>query len=746
MGTSTPTLSEKKQLEIEAAKIGIQCFNSFYFFFKTFWPEMSGETYIDARHIQYICDSLQFWAMKVIRGEKIMKTIVINVPPGSSKSTIATIALPMWVWLHKPSLSTANISYSATLSSQHAYKARAITESPKWHVLFDNIFKLKYGKELEIVKQNQNEVLNNFKGNRFNTSVGGTILGMHADIFIKDDLVSAEQAQSDVEREKANRWNDETTSSRRKNPSCYLDIYISQRLHENDICGHVLNKNLDIFHICLPAQLTGTNLVSPEEALSLYTDGILDPNRRPLDVLMVLKEEMGASGYTGQYLQMPFSLEEQAIRPSMFEIVNDRDDMTFDLFIDGAYTENKKNDPTGLTVFGFKDHTIFVKQVYNVWKTLPDLLKFVKELGEAKIFDPEKGRIFIEPKASGYSLAQYIETETDYNYVLIGLNSDKDEKNIVNQGKTSRHNMIQPKAESGRIKVFRGNWNDDYLTQICGFPKAAHDEQVDNTGYAVNHYFFAQNMFIEDWAIRKLEKVVPGSIDVSITSTITKNKFSADYTESAKGDVQLFEDPNKLYHYRYICVAVLRSEGDRGGKTVIQVLDRITMQIVAYFESEEITPQKTGKKAIEIAVLFDNAKLAIAVQKEIGNAQSEEYDLSHIALDEIRKVQYENIYSRLTKNDRKLKVEREYGFEVNRSTTREVYYNLKEKLESNKIPAVPLEVLDEIKLLERRKEDGSVSGREGFEVNAALAYSIALKIHDEIFDKPKVKRSDRWIN
>jgi phage terminase large subunit-like protein len=742
----TLILSEKQKLEREAMEIGVKCFNSFYFFFKTFWPEMSGETYIDARHIQYICDSLQFWAMKVIRGEKIMKTIVINVPPGSSKSTIATIALPMWVWLHKPSASTANISYSATLSSQHAYKARAITESTKWHILFDNIFRLKYGKELQIVKQNQNEVLNNFKGNRFNTSVGGTILGMHADIFIKDDLVSAEQAQSDVEREKANRWNDETTSSRRKNPSCYLDIYISQRLHENDICGHVLNKNLDIFHICLPAQLTGTNFVSPEDALSLYTDGILDPNRRPLDVLMVLKEEMGASGYTGQYLQMPFSLEEQAIRPSMFQVVDARDDMTFDLYIDGAYTENKKNDPTGLTVFGFKDHTLYVKQAYNVWKTLPDLLKFIKELGEARIFDPEKGRIFIEPKASGYSLAQYIESETDYNYVLIGLNSDKEEKNIVSQGKTTRHNMIQPKAESGRIKLFKGNWNDDYLTQVCGFPKAAHDEQVDNTGYAVNHYFFAQNMFIEDWAIRKLEKVVPGSIDVTVTSQITKNKFSADYAESSKGDVQLFEDPNKLYHYRYICVAVLRSEGDRGGKTIIQVFDRLSMQIVAYYESDDITPQKTGKKAIEMASLFDNAKLAIAVHKEIGNAQSEENDLSHIALAEVRKVHYENIYSRLTQNDIKLKREREYGFEVNRSTTREVYYNLKEKLETNNIPAVPLEVLSEIKLLERKKETGEVNAREGYQANSVLNYSIALKIHEEMYDKPKVKKSDRWIN
>jgi len=149
---------------------------------------------------------------------------------------------------------------------------------------------------------------------------------------------------------------------------------------------------------------------------------------------------------------------------------------------------------------------------------------------------------------------------------------------------------------------------------------------------------------------------------------------------------------------------------------------------------------------LEIAALFDNAKLAVAVQKEIGNSQSEEYDLSHIAMAEIRKVRYENIYSRLTRNDKKMKPEREYGFEVNRSTTREVYYNLKEKLETNKIPSVPLEVLDEVKLLERKKETGEINAREGYQANSILGYSIALKINDEMHDKPKVKKTDRWIN
>ena len=118
---------KRKRLERQAFKVGTKCFNSFYFFFKTFWPEMSGDTYIDSKHIEYVCDTLQYWGMKVVRGELCMETLIINIPPGSSKSTMATIAFPMWIWLHGPHLASTNVSYSDTLSARHAKKARSIT-------------------------------------------------------------------------------------------------------------------------------------------------------------------------------------------------------------------------------------------------------------------------------------------------------------------------------------------------------------------------------------------------------------------------------------------------------------------------------------------------------------------------------------------------------------------------------------------------------------------------------------------
>ncbi|MDD4972479.1 MAG: hypothetical protein PHT07_23865 [Paludibacter sp.] len=744
METLTPTLTiiDKKK---KAAEIGVECFNSFYFFFKTFWPEMSGEVYVDNWHIKFICDVLQEKGMKIVREEVIRETLIINVPPGSSKSTMCTVAFPLWMWLWKPSCTTVNVSFSADLSKDHQELSKSIPSSERWSVLFDNLLLLRYGKKMTIEVSNKNKIQNNFKGKRFNSAVTG-VTGKHADIIIEDDPLNPEQAFSDTERATAIRVHDQTISSRIKNDNCYLNIIIAQRLHEEDVCGHVLNQNIPITHICLPGEITSSTTVIPKECEKFYVDGILNPIRKGREVLDIAKTKMGA-GYVTQILQMPFSLEEQDITPSMFEILPVvRDDIVWDVWIDGAFTEKTKNDPSGIDLIARVGNDIVVKRAYDVRMKLPDLLAFVVELETTGQFDKQKSRIFIEPKASGTPLADYIEHDTEYNFIRIG-EDNKNESKLISGGHIARHEMIKPKAVSRRVKLVQGPWNTDYTTQICGFPRAAHDEHVDNLGYAINHYYMHENTFVEDWAIRKLEKVCPGSIEVVITSNIEKNKVRASYTENDKGDIQLFDEPNtNLYHYRYICVAVIRAEGDRGGKTVIQVLDRLNMQIVAYFESEEITPQKAGKKAYEMAALFDNAKLAVAVQKEIGNAQSEEYDLSHLALDEIRKVRYENIYSRLTVNDIKMKREREYGFEVNHSTTRAIYYNLKEHLESNKIPNVPLEVLDEIKLLERKKETGEVNAREGCQANSILSYSIALKIHSEMYDKPKVKKSDRWAN
>ncbi|MEN6621964.1 MAG: hypothetical protein ABFD50_10490, partial [Smithella sp.] len=427
---------------------------------------------------------------------------------------------------------------------------------------------------------------------------------------------------------------------------------------------------------------------------------------------------------------------------SMFEIIHSvPDNVVWDLWIDGAFTEKTDNDPTGIDLIARIGNDIVVRESYDVYKKLPDVLAFIIELEKAGLFDKQKSRIFIEPKASGHPLAQYIEKDTEYNFVLIG-EANKNEAKLVREGKKARHEMIKPKAESHRIKLLKGNWNDGFITQICGYPKAAHDEHVDNLGYAINHYFMNENTFIAEYALKALAKKITGAINIFITSTIQTYKISTGYEENDAGDVQLFDYPYKLHNNRYICVLVLKDEGERGGDTAIIVFDRLNTTVAALYRSDTITPQKAGKKALLMAHLYDEAKLAVAVKKEVGETQTEGNDLSHIAISEIRKVRYNRIYSRLSVNNIKLRREKEYGFEINRSATREIFYNLKEKAETAKISEVPMGVYEEISILERKKETGEVNAREGHQVNTALAYSIALKINDEMYDKVTVKKAD----
>jgi len=739
--TSVDTMS-KAELTKAAAQKGLECYNSFYVFFKTFWPEMSGERFVDNWHIKFICDVLQYWGMKIVKEEIVRQTVIINVPPGSSKSTMCTVAFPLWMWLHKPSCTTVNVSFSADLSKDHQELSKVMPESERWSFLFDNIFILKHGKKLIVEVSNKNKIQNNFKGKRFNSAVTG-VTGKHADIIIEDDPLNPEQAFSDTERATAVRVHDQTISSRIKNDNCYLNIIIAQRLHEEDVCGHVLKQNIPITHICLPGELTSNTIVAPEECEKYYVDGILNPIRKGRDVLDIAKTKLG-SAYSAQILQLPFDLESTDIKPSMFEILPAvRDDIIWDVWVDGAFTEKTKNDPSGIDLMARVGNDLIVRQSYDVRKKLPDLLAFIIDLEKDGMIDKKLSRIFIEPKASGTPLADYIEHDTEYNFVRIGENS-KQESQLIAGGHTARHEMIKPKAESGRIKLVKGTWNTDFVTQICGYPRAAHDEHVDTLGYAVNHYYMSENTFIENYALNRLEKNVPGSIPIQITSQIDNFVIAADYREHDKGDVQLFDDPNYLYKYRYVAVLVLTSDSERGDSTVSLVFDRESNTVPALYTVDDVMPKKAALRALEMAAIYDNARLVVAVKKEVGTTQNEENDLGHIAITEIRKTHYDNIYSRLIQHDIRKKREREYGFRINRSTSREIYYNLKDAMETNKVKSVPLEVFNEAKLLERKKDTGEIGVKEGHQGNAILAYAIALKVSDEMRDDVKVKMSDRW--
>ena len=133
-----------------------------------------------------------------------------------------------------------------------------------------------------------------------------------------------------------------------------------------------------------------------------------------------------------------------------------------------------------------KDNLIYIVNFVEVWLEFPDLIEFIKQYVILNGYTPQSA-IYIEPKASGKSIVQQLKV-TQLNVIEIAAEWIRDDK-------LTRASGVSPIAQSGKVKVIEGPWNDKYLGQLTSFPKASHDEAVDTTVYALNYLVPASDFF-----------------------------------------------------------------------------------------------------------------------------------------------------------------------------------------------------------------------------------------------------------
>jgi predicted phage terminase large subunit-like protein len=288
-------------LELEASV----CRDDFYEFVRRFWHEVPGNGEpIWNWHIEIMCRELQEAAERVFRREPKKWDIVINVPPGTSKSTVCSVMFPAWVWTRMPQARTICASYSHILALDLSRKCRDIIQGDKWRSLFGEI-------ELREDQNTKGYFLNQHGGFRFSVGTDGSVTGYHGDFIIVDDPINPKNALSEPERLTANRFISETLSQRKTNKAVTLTTLIMQRLHQEDPTALLLEKasrGSPIRHINLPAKIGPDNRkeVRPRLLVSRYhPSGLLDPVRLNQRVLDDAKVELGEFGYAGQMLQRP---------------------------------------------------------------------------------------------------------------------------------------------------------------------------------------------------------------------------------------------------------------------------------------------------------------------------------------------------------------------------------------------------------------------------------------------------------
>src|SRR5215211_3060273 len=220
--------------------------------------------FVDGWHLDAICDHLE----ACVRGE--VRNLVINIPPRCMKSLLVGVFFPAWVWTTQPWKRFLYSSYGQHLAIRDSLKCRRLITSPWYQDRWGAVFQLT-GDQNAKIRFDTDQT-----GYRIATSVGGIGTGEGGDFVITDDPNNALEAESDLIRQSTNDWWDGTMSTRGNDPKTVVRIIVQQRLHEEDLTGHVLEQG-GYDHLCLPMEYEG-------ERSSLST-GWRDPRRKPGELL-----------------------------------------------------------------------------------------------------------------------------------------------------------------------------------------------------------------------------------------------------------------------------------------------------------------------------------------------------------------------------------------------------------------------------------------------------------------------------
>lgn len=496
------------QQKLSVSKVKAElCRRSLFKFVQEFWEVIIPEDPVWNWHIEYLCNEIQQDALRICKlpqkmqegfllpekpREPKLHDDLVNVPPGSSKSTIITVMLPAWIWTVDATIRVISASYSGDLSQDHAVKSRDIIQSDKYKSYFPEI-------EIRADQNNKNNYKNTKNGERYATSVGGTIMGIHAHLIIIDDPLNPKQSASESELLSAGNFVETTLSTRKVDKKVTLTIMVMQRLNELDPSGIWLRKRdqegKKVKHICLPARLS--DKVYPPELKSRYVDNLLDPVRMDNEVLLAAAIELGSYGFAGQMGQNPApedgGIWQKWIIPVPDKDMPSRESMTsYGTGWDTAYTENTTNAASAYVTSGMFNNKMYIDAVGCFHKEFPDLINMMRMLPEPH---------YIEAKASGKSAAQTL--------IVAGIAAIEVE---VPGDKIVRARSATPKAEAGMVFCRASILNFIYYDEdqgILKFPNGAKKDLADALSQEIlRHLGKAKRAFTVGWKKPAVEPAI----------------------------------------------------------------------------------------------------------------------------------------------------------------------------------------------------------------------------------------------
>lgn len=436
-----------------------------------------------ALHHRVLNDKLE----AVERGE--IRRLMVFMPPGSAKSTYASVVFPAWFMGKKRRRNVIVATYASDLARKIGRRMRSIVKQPVYRDIF--------GTGLADDQKAADEwALDN--GNEF---MGGGILsgitGNRADGIVIDDPIKGRQdADSETIRERTKAEYDDSIKTRLK-PGGWI-VIIQTRWHADDLAGSILPENYDgesgpilcrdgeVWEVlCIPAEANrDDDPLGRKRGEMLWSEWFTPDHWRSF--------RSNSRTWSALFQQSPSPGEGTFFQRGWFkryrpgsEPVHLRKYLTSD----HAPTDSETSDPSGCRVWGVAASNDLYLLDGFIHRATMDVTadRIVGNLVTGPTRDPRP--VLVEGYIRRYEPFAWF-PEDDNNWKTAapfiqrqmrteGVRTRIEPMSPHGSDKSAKAQSFQGMAAMGQVWIPEGPEGDEIIEQYVKFPAGKHDEEVD---------------------------------------------------------------------------------------------------------------------------------------------------------------------------------------------------------------------------------------------------------------------------
>ncbi len=407
-----------------------------------------------ARHQRLLLSELE----ALTRGDT--DRLMILLPPGSGKSTYASVLFPAWWFVVYPRSSVIAASHTADLALHFGRQIRGLIAEQQ-AVL---------GYQLASDSRSAGRWRTNRGGEYFATGVRGPLAGRRADLVIVDDPIkSHSEADSKWHRDRLWDWYRTDLITRLK-PRARLAL-IMTRWHEDDLAGRLLSGSSKEWRLLrLPA------LAEEADRLGRAVGEPLWPKWEDGAALLRKRTVVGERAWSALFQQRPhppggglFKVSGIAVADPGSMALTGRGVRAWDLAATAADGRNNPDWTVGLKLLAGADGRWVVADVVRLRGT-PRMVE--EAIVSAARSDGVSIRIAIpeDPGQAGKSQVGHL-TRLLAGYVVTSSRETG--------SKVTRAAPVSSQVEAGNVLILRAAWNAAFVEELAAFPNGDKDDQID---------------------------------------------------------------------------------------------------------------------------------------------------------------------------------------------------------------------------------------------------------------------------